>query len=112
MTVPAVAFAVLLPAAAVATGLVYADTRRRSFPPTARRAWTGAVALVSVGGFFAAFTFDSELAAAYHLFTGRPVVVTSPLALLFGLSLVGLVTTAAAVLAYGVGSRYGPLAAG
>lgn len=95
----------------VAPGLVYADAVRRDLPGRARRLWTGATVLVSVGGFTAAFR---RLDALYRLYldaTGGPAIAPLPREVATAVVVVALAAAAAAVLAYGFGSRYGPLKA-
>jgi hypothetical protein len=101
-----VPLALVVPVAVVpflAAGLVYADARRRGVGR--RFLWSVAVGAVSAAGFIGALAFDGPLFRASAAFTGGPPVVGSPRGLLAGLAAVGLAVTAAAVLAYGVGSR-------
>ena len=92
----------------VATSLVVADTLRRDLPARTQAGWVGFVALLSIGGSIAVAVGDStvfRLLAA----SSDPVVAVTPLALLTRLVLASVALSALAVVAYGVGSRYGPL---
>jgi len=95
----------------VATSLVLADTLRRDLPARTQAGWVSVVALLSIGGSIAVAAGDStvfRLLAAGH----DPVVAVTPLALLTRLVLASMALSALAVLAYGVGSRYGSLSPG
>ena len=98
-----------LATAVLAAGLVYVDAERRSLPPRSRRRWAASVGLVGVGGVLAWFAFDDAAFRAYLALRGEPMVVTSPAELLAVTLLAELGIVTAAVLAYGVGSRRGPL---
>jgi hypothetical protein len=103
-----------LPVTAVAAGVVYADAARRGLPLASRLRWTAGVSAGSLAGFSVAFGLASWLFRAVHSLTGSPggaVVVVSPVELVTTLSAAALAVSAAAVLAYGFGSRWGPLAA-
>lgn len=89
----------------LAAGLVYADAHRREVGRRRRLWWSVAVGVVSAAGFLGALAFDGPLFRAYVALTGTAPVVTSPRHLLAGLLLLGLAISAAAVLAYGAGSR-------
>lgn len=103
-----------LPVTAVAATVVYRDATRRDLPRTSRLRWTAGVAAASAAGFAFAFGFESWVVRTLLASAPSPsgvVVVTSPMQALTTLFAVGLAVSAAAVLAYGVGSRYGPFAA-
>lgn len=100
-----------VPVAALAAGLVYADAAGRDIASAARLRWTLGVAAASLGGFLVTFGLDGVLIRAYLTLSSGPLVVTSPRQLIASLFVVGLTVSAGAVLAYGIGSRYGPLAA-
>jgi hypothetical protein len=100
-----------VPVAALAAGLVYADAAGRGLPSPARLRWALGVAAASLGGFLVAFGLEETLVRAYLALSSGPLVVTSPRQLVASLFAVGLAVSAGAVLAYGVGSRYGPFAA-
>jgi hypothetical protein len=89
----------------VAAGLVYADARRRGVGGRRRLWWSVAVGTVSAAGFLGALALDGPLFRTYVALTGAAPVVGSPRQLLAGLVAVGLAVSAAAVLAYGAGSR-------
>lgn len=97
--------------AVLAASLVYVDAGRRDLPRRTRLGWTAGVGILSLGGFLAVYLFDGVLARTYLLLGGEPFVVRSPREVVTVLFLLGLAISAAAVLAYGLGSRYGPLAA-
>jgi hypothetical protein len=100
-----------LVAGTAATALVYVDAARRGLPARSRIRWAVAVALASVGGFAVADILDGALLRLYWQVTGAPAVVPSPWTLGTAVLLVGLGASAAAVLAYGLGSRVGPFRA-
>ena len=85
-----------------------ADTLRRDPPARTQVGWIGFVALVSIGGSLAVAAGDSAL---YRLaLASEPgVIAVTPLQLITTSIGAGLLLSALAVLAYGVGSRYGPL---
>mgnify|MGYP000181983900 CR=1 FL=1 len=91
----------------IATGLVVADTVRRGLPARTQAGWIGFVALVSIGGSLAAPLIDSVF---YRLALAvEPTAVTvTPLQMFATRIGLRLTLSAVAVLAYGVGSRYGP----
>lgn len=95
--------------AAVATITVYADALRRDVPRRTRHLWAGSVGFVSSGAFVGLCAFGEVLYRAYLGLMGTPKVVHSPRGLVTGLLVGGLAVSSVAVLAYGVGSRYGPL---
>ena len=103
-----VAFLIGLLVGLIATSLVVADTLRRDLPARTQAGWIGFVALVSIGGSFAVAIGDS---AVFRLMAAGsdPVIAVTPLALLTSLVLASAALSTLAVLAYGVGSRYGPL---
>lgn len=94
----------------LATGLVVADALRRDLPTRRTLGWTGFVALVSIGGSLTVAVADDTL---YRLWAsgGDTAIVVTPVQLLTGVVVAGLAVSTLAVLTYGVGSRYGPLAA-
>lgn len=98
-----------LPVATVAAGIVYADAARRDLPAATRLRWSAGVAAASLVGFLVAFGLDGVFYRLYAAVAGTPVVVTHPRQLVTTLFVVGLAVSTAAVLAYGFGSRYGPL---
>ena len=91
-----------------ATSLVIADTIRRELPARTRGGWIGFVALVSIGGSVGVAVGDTTV---FRLIAAGsdPVIAVTPLALLTRLVLASVALSALAVVAYGVGSRYGPL---
>lgn len=95
----------------LAAGLVYADAGRRELPRRTRLGWTLGTALVSLGGYLAVGVFDDLLVRSYLRLLGEPLVVRSPREVLMVLLVAGLAISLTAVLGYGLGSRYGPLAA-
>jgi len=90
-----------------ATSLVIADTIRRELPARTRGGWIGFVALVSIGGSVGVAVGDTTV---FRLIAAGsdPVIAVTPLALLTGIVLTSGFLCALAVLAYGIGSRYGP----
>ncbi|ERH07184.1 MAG: hypothetical protein J07HN4v3_02821 [Halonotius sp. J07HN4] len=94
----------------LATILVFTDTLRRDLPPRTQVGWIGFVAAVSIGGSLTVALADDVL---FQLWTAGsdPVIAVTPLQLLTGVVIAGLALSTLAVLTYGVGSRYGPLAA-
>jgi len=94
----------------VATAVVAVDTRRRGLSPRAQAGWIGIVATISIGGSLAVALGDDVL---FRLWITRsdPAIAVTPLQLLTGVVVAGVALSALAVLAYGFGSRYGPLAA-
>ena len=96
---------------AFATGLVFADTVRRDLPPRTRYRWTGSAGLTRAGGFLTLYRFDDVVYRRYHEATGGPAVAPLPREVSAGLLVTGVAASAVAVLAYGFGSRYGPLKA-
>ncbi|WP_232686325.1 hypothetical protein [Halobacterium zhouii] len=96
---------------ATGTGLVLADAVRRELPPRTRYVWTGSVGVVSLGGFLAVYPFENVLYRLYLEVTGSPAIAPQPREVTAALLLVTLAASAVAVLAYGFGSRYGPLKA-
>ncbi len=95
----------------VATSLVFADTIRRHLSLRTRYLWTGSVGVVSIGGFLTAYLFDHLLFQLYLKVTGSAAIVPLPREVAITLFLIALVASAASVLTYGFGSRYGPLKA-
>jgi hypothetical protein len=95
----------------VATSLVFADTIRRDLSLRTRYLWTGSVGVVSVGGFLTAYLFDDLLFQLYLEVTGSAAIAPLPREVAITLLLIALVASAASVLTYGFGSRYGPLKA-
>jgi hypothetical protein len=102
-----VALLVGLVAGLIATGLVIADTVRRRLPARTQAGWIGFVALVSLGGSLAAPVLDS---AFYRvaLAVEPTAVTTTPLQMLAARVGIRLLLSALGVVAYGIGSRYGP----
>lgn len=82
---------------------------RRDLTPRVRALWAVGTGLLSVGGFVGAFLFRSYLFRVYPRLGGEPLIVRAPSDLLFFLFVGGLGVSVAALLAYGFGSRFGPL---
>lgn len=94
---------------AMAAGLVLADTIRRNLPNRARYLWAGGVGVVSVGGFLAVYSFDNTLYQLYLTASASPLIAPLPREVAVAFLLIPLTGSSLAVLAYGFGSRYGPL---
>lgn len=99
-----------VPVALLAGIVVYADAAGRDMTPGVRLGWSAGVAVASLTGFLAAFGLDGVFLRGYVVLADGPVVVTHPRQLVASLFVVGLAVTAGSVLAYGVGTRWGPLA--
>ena len=94
----------------LATILVAVDALRRGLSRRTQAGRLGFVAAVSIGGSLTVALADDAL---FRLWTtgNDPVIAVTPLQLLTGVVIAGLTLSTVAVLTYGVGSRYGPLAA-
>ncbi|ESS09995.1 MAG: hypothetical protein A07HN63_00206 [uncultured archaeon A07HN63] len=97
-----------LAAGLLATAVVVVDTHRRGLSPRVQAGWVGFVAISSIGGSVAVAVGDTVFLRLLQL--GMPLVVVTPFQLLTTVLIAGLTLSALAVLTYGVGSRYGPLA--
>lgn len=95
----------------LATILVAADTLRRDLQPRIQVGWIGFVATVSIGGSLAVALGDDVFFRLW-IAGSDPAIAVTPLQLLTGVVVAGGTLSALAVLAYGFGSRYGPLATG
>jgi hypothetical protein len=95
----------------IATGLVFADTNRRNMRFQTRYLWTGFVGLVSFGGFLTVYLFRDPLYQFYLNVTNSPAIAPLPREVAIAFLLLALALGVFAVLAYGFGSRYGPLKA-
>jgi len=93
----------------IATGLVFADTNRRNIQPKTRYLWTGFVGLVSLGGFLTVYILRDALYQFYLKVTNSPAIAPLPREAAIAFLFLALVLGVLAVLAYGFGSRYGPL---
>lgn len=92
----------------LAMGIVYIDATYRTLGRKTRLRWICAVGFASIGGFLCVSTFQAQLARAYSLVSGEPVL--SPSGLLTGVFIMGVVISVLAVSVYGVGSRVGHIA--
>ena len=95
----------------VATTVVAVDTHRRGLSTRRQAGWIGFVATISIGGSGAVAAGDAVLFRLLQ-FGSDPLLAVTPLQLLVTVLIAGLTLSALAVLAYGFGSRYGPLTAG
>jgi len=93
----------------VATAVVAVDTHRRGLSTRVQAGWVGFVAAVSIGGSAAVAAGDTIFLRLLQ-FGSDPLLVVTPFQLLATVLLAGLTLSALAVLTYGFGSRYGPLA--
>ena len=93
----------------IATGIVFVDTVRRGFSIRDQLIWSGIAGGISLGGFITVYVFDAVLYRLYLQLTGSSTVVPVPRELAEGFLYIGLGLGVIAVLAYGFGSRYGPL---
>jgi len=94
----------------VATTVVAVDTHRRGLSTRMQAGWIGFVAVSSIGGSVAVAAGDAGLLRLLQ-FGRDPMLVVTPVQLLATVLIAGVTLSALAVLAYGFGSRYGPLAA-
>lgn len=97
--------------AGIATGLVFADTVKRDLPARSRYLWTAGVGVVSVAGFWLAYRYGEVLHRSYLGARGSAATVPVPREVAVTFLVVGLGASGAAVVAYGFGSRFGPLRA-
>jgi len=95
----------------IATGLVFADTNRRNIRFQTRYLWTGFVGVVSLGGFLAVYAVNDAIYQFYLKVTDSPAIAPPPREVATAFLFVALALSVLAVLAYGFGSRYGPLKA-
>ena len=95
----------------VATTVVAVDTYRRGLSTRMQAGWIGFVAVSSIGGSVAVAAGDAGLLRLLQ-FGRDPMLVVTPVQLLATVLIAGVTLSALAVLAYGFGSRYGPLTAG
>jgi len=95
----------------IATGLVFADTNQRNIRSQTRYLWTGFVGVLSLGGFLAVYVLQDVLYQFYLNVTDSPAIAPPPREVVIAFLFVALVLSVLAVLAYGFGSRYGPLKA-
>ncbi len=93
----------------VASGLASVDMRRRELTPRTYYFWTGGVALVSIGGPLTVFLFDNLLYQLYSGLTGGSRIALLPREIALIFITFSLIAGCISVLAYGIGSRYGPL---
>lgn len=93
----------------IATGLVFADTKRRNLPFQTQWLWTASAAVLSIGGFLAVYLLKDVLFQFYLEATGRPALVPSPQEVAQFYLFFALTVSVVAVLGYGFGSRFGPL---
>ena len=95
----------------IATGLVFADTNRRNIQSQTRYLWTGFASLVSLGGFLAVYILRESLYQFYLKITNSPAIAPLPREVAIAFLFIALALGVLSVLAYGFGSRYGPLKA-
>jgi hypothetical protein len=91
------------------SGVVLADTSRRNLTFRTRCFWIGSVGVVSIGGPLTVYLFDDILYRLYFGLTDGPAVTLLPREVAVAFLVIGLTSGVVAVLAYGFGSRYGPL---
>lgn len=107
--VPLIALLIGMIGGIIATALTYADAARRNLPIQTRYLWSGGVAGVGLGSPFVIYVYEDTIIQLGYNLTESAVVVQSPRELVALLSFIGLAIAAAATLAYGFGSRLGPL---